>query len=91
MNRMKDLMIETLETLKNSKGKYNSALETFVNLKHQIESENQTLKKMLDKEIDNFEQAINVAIAVLEEEIEIIGKWTQSAKVVSDTTLRNIL
>ena len=63
MNRMKDLMIETLETLKNSKGKYNSALETFVNLKHQIESENQTLKKMLDKEIDNFEQSINVAIA----------------------------
>merc|ERR1719245_2754202 len=40
-NRMKDLMIETLETLKNAKIKYNSALNTYDNLKHQTESENQ--------------------------------------------------
>merc|ERR1712241_1091773 len=49
LNRMKDLMIETLKTLKNAKRKYNSALDTFDNLKYQIESENLTLKKMLDK------------------------------------------
>jgi len=162
LNRMKDLMIETLENLKEAKGNYNSALETFDNLKQQIESENRKLNKMLDKDSEeykawkekvvlasrgqlgevvsegsellcsniilailnhwicagfiatnlvvadagaavarsaaelkkisdimlesgyNFEQAINVAVEVLQNEIEIIGKWTQSAKTVSD-------
>merc|ERR1712241_271184 len=170
LNRMKDLMIETLKTLKNAKRKYNSALDTFDNLKYQIESENLTLKKMLDKDSeeykawkenvenaiekpwltwttatsggclisfslplllllcapiwvfngvalagthatrlaaaeaavartaadlkkisdrmlesgDNFEQALNVAIENFQNEIEIIGKWTQSAKIVRD-------
>merc|ERR1712062_659821 len=165
LKRMKDLMIETLETLKNAKRKYNSALETFDNLKQQIEGENRKLNKMLDKDSEeykawkekvvwaskgpvgvvvsivseqfcsnilaeilnswicpvnyatrtvndvvadaeaavarsaaelkkisdrmlesgyNFEQAINVTIEVLQNEIEIIGKWTQSAKTVSD-------
>merc|ERR1712062_621625 len=159
LKRMKDLMIETLETLKNAKRKYNSALETFDNLKQQVEGENRKLNKMLDKDSEeykawkekvvlaskgqlgvvvsevseqfcsnkieeyinnwicfpvnvivadaeaavarsaaelkkisdkmlesgyNFEQAINVAIAVLQNEIEIIGRWTQSAKTVSD-------
>jgi len=157
LNRMKDLMIETLENLKEAKGNYNSALETFDNLKQQIESENRKLNKMLDKDSeeykawnkdvgkvikdgslattstillaiadifgclgvcsitnnrvigrilsghleetaaelkkisdrmvesgDNFEQAINVTIEVHKIEIEIIGKWTQSAKTVND-------
>merc|ERR1712062_792366 len=159
LKRMKDLMIETLETLKEAKGNYNSALETFDNLKQQVEGENRKLNKMLDKDSEeykawkekvvlaskgqlgvvvsevselfcsnkieeyinnwicfpvnvivadaeaavarsaaelkkisdkmlesgyNFEQAINVAIAVLQNEIEIIGRWTQSAKTVSD-------
>jgi len=166
LNRMKDLMIETLENLKEAKGNYNSALETFDNLKQQIDGENRKLNKMLDKNSeeykawkkdvnkaidsslaavaatsttacvivdifggfgicsginaaaiggtyaarygeayralaisakeltiisrrmvesgDNFEQALNVAIAVLQNEIEIIGRWTQSAKTVSD-------
>merc|ERR1711953_1159500 len=162
LNSMKDLMIETLETLKNAKRKYNSAMETFDNLKQQIEGENQKLNKMLDKDSEeykawkekvvlasrgqlgevvsegsellcsniilailnhwicagfiatnlvvadagaavarsaaelkkisdimlesgyNFEQAINEAVEVLQNEIEIIGKWTQSAKTVSD-------
>jgi len=166
LKRMKDLMIETLETLKEAKGNYNSALDTFDNLKYQIESENRKLNKMLDKDSeeykewkkdvekaikgtldadatfstigcifvdavgalgvcsainaaavggvyatrlaaaeaavartaadlkrisdrmvesgDNFEQALNVAIGVLQNEIEIIGRWTQSAKTVSD-------
>merc|ERR1712062_573589 len=152
LNRMKDLMIETLENLKEAKGNYNSALDTFDNLKYQIESENRKLNKMLDKDSeehkaweeeaaiasatslstgkeiycvyfplailtrhcsathigdiaarfeksaeelkkisdrmvesgDNFEQALNVAIEVFQNEIEIIGKWTQSAKTVND-------
>jgi len=45
------------------------------------------LKRISDRMVesgDNFEQALNVAIAVLQNEIEIIGRWTQSAKTVSD-------
>jgi len=149
MNRMKDLMIKTLKTLKNAKGKYNLARETFDLLKQQIKTENEKLGKLVEKreknweksklwekweklllldqiigQVDkficigkniisfdeflackandslkeiaklktisdrmletgnNFDQAINVAIDVLEDEIDIIGKWTQSAKAV---------
>jgi len=144
MNRMKDLMIKTLKTLKNAKGKYNLARETFDLLKQQIKTENEKLGKLAEKreknweksnifnkiseqiigQVDkfrcigkniisfdvyltckandsleeiaklktisdrmletgnNFDQAINVAIDVLEDEIDIIGKWTQSAKAV---------
>jgi len=45
------------------------------------------LKKISDRLVesgDNFEQALNVAIEVFQNEIEIIGKWTQSAKTVND-------
>merc|ERR1712186_244785 len=139
-----DMKIETLKTLKNAKGKYNLARETFDLLKQQIKTENEKLKKLVDKQSDefeeqldalnvfvkiitgcfvvedifpsfscsaesskfvefqeimklktisdrmletgnNFDQAINVAIDVLEDEIDIIGKWTQSAKAVSAT------
>merc|ERR1711953_100872 len=153
MNRMKDLMVETLKTLEKAKGKYNSALRTFDNLNSQIQSENKKLKKMLDKNsedykawlermkhiyelgdwlpsiwdsllleeinlpfnhpnkeieskidrytaeleklkeisdkmlwsVNNFDKALNGAIKILEKEIEIIGKWTQSAKAFSAT------
>jgi len=157
MNRMKDLMIETLETLKKAKGKYNSALETFDNLNTSIKKQNIQMNEFVtnsstwiektreglysavgattvgliiadvfgclglcsavgavasgstaaatEKEVaivikkieklkfisdemlrsgKNFDKAINVAIDLLENEIEIIGKWTQSAKIVSD-------
>jgi len=156
MNRMKDLMIETLETLKKAKGKYNSALETFDNLNTSIKKQNIQMNEFVtnsstwiektreglysavgattvgliiadvfgclglcsavgavasgstaaatEKEVaivikkieklkfisdemlrsgKNFDKAINVAIDLLENEIEIIGKWTQSAKIVS--------
>jgi len=156
MNRMKDLMIETLETLKNAKGKYYSALEVFDNLNTSIKKQNiqmnefvtnssswieqtragiysavgattvglivadvfgclglcsavgaiasgstvtstevevanvlakiEKLKFISDEMLrsgNNFDKAINVAINLLENEIEIIGKWTQSAKIVS--------
>merc|ERR1712004_610334 len=135
MNRMKDLMIETLETLKKAKGKYNSALETFDNLNTSIKKQNIQMNEFVtnsstwiektreglysavgavasgstaaatEKEVaiviakieklkfisdemlrsgKNFDKAINVAIDLLENEIEIIGKWTQRAKIVSD-------
>jgi len=144
MNRMKDLMIETLETLKKAKGKYNSALETFDNLNTSIKKQNiqlnefvtnsstwiektramdttriamiiadlmgclgicsitayantemevvtviakiEKLKFISDEMLRSgkkFDKAINVAIDLLENEIDIIGKWTQSAKIVS--------
>merc|ERR1712077_141213 len=47
INRMKDLMVETLESLKEAKEKYNSALETFDNLNSAIKSQNIQLKKLL--------------------------------------------
>jgi len=171
INRMKDLMIETLETLKEAKEKYNSALETFDNLNFAIKSQNIQLEKLVTessdkyknliwvrktgfdyrtvlgpagavttsiciyfdilgalgicsainavaiavvtpvleneiaKKVENyraefenmkeitdkmlesgngFDQAIKVAIAILNDEIDLIGVWNQRAKVVSD-------
>merc|ERR1711953_1476057 len=130
MNRMKDLMIETLETLKNAKGKYYSALEVFDNLNTSIKKQNIQMNEFVTNSSSWIEQtragiysavgattvglivadvfgclglcsavgaiasgstvssteveATNVAINLLENEIEIIGKWTQSAKIVSD-------
>merc|ERR1712066_537448 len=46
---MKDLMIETLETLKEALGKYNSALVTFENLNSSIGKQNRKLEKMTTK------------------------------------------
>merc|ERR1712198_359681 len=46
---MKDLMIETLETLKEALGKYNSALVTFENLNSSIAKQNRKLEKMTTK------------------------------------------
>merc|ERR1712062_788825 len=54
LNRMKDLMIKTLESLEEAKGNYNAALETFDNLKQQIEGENRKLNKMLDKDSEEY-------------------------------------
>jgi len=49
IDKMKDLMIDTLETLKEALGKYNSALETFENLNSSIKTQNHKLGKMVDK------------------------------------------
>jgi len=49
LERMKDLMIDTLETLKEALGKYNSALVTFENLNSSIEKQNRKLVKMTTK------------------------------------------
>merc|ERR1712018_1124369 len=43
INRMKDLMIETLETLTEAKEKYNKAVETFDNLNSYVALHNRKL------------------------------------------------
>ena len=161
VNKMRDLMIETMESLKEAKEKYNSVIETFGNLNDSIKIQNKQLRNLLtnvndtkalldSQEIiflsssyttaiiadifgcsglcssiiipslyavaiakllpraannkeklleleklklitekmlesgENFDNAINGAIYILSEEIELLGIWTQSAKTVSD-------
>merc|ERR1712062_521432 len=54
MKRMKDLMIETLETLKKTKEKYNLALETMGGLNFKIKVVNRKLEKLVDKESEEY-------------------------------------
>merc|ERR1712072_1601945 len=55
LDKMKDLMIETLEALKEARGNYNSALETFENLNSSIGKQNRKLEKMLTKNSAEYE------------------------------------
>merc|ERR1719208_194609 len=48
-------MIDTLKTLKEALGKYNSALVTFENLNSSIGKQNRKLEKMLTKNSDEYE------------------------------------
>merc|ERR1711909_134265 len=54
IKKMKALMIETLETLKETNEKYNSALETFDNLNSSIATHNRKLGKMADTNSDEY-------------------------------------
>jgi hypothetical protein len=54
LGKMKDLMIETLETLKEAKEKYNSAQETFENLNSSIKRQNIELEKLLTESSDEY-------------------------------------
>jgi len=54
IEKMKDLMIETLKTLKEAKEKYNSAIETFDNLNLSIKSQNKHLEKMVTENSDEY-------------------------------------
>jgi len=56
LDKMKDLMIETLETLKEALGKYNSALQTFENLNSSIKKQNRKLEKMVTKDSAEYEE-----------------------------------
>merc|ERR1719400_2410412 len=49
LDKMKELMIETLETLKEALEKYNSAVNTFDNLNSSIATQNSKLEKMTNK------------------------------------------
>jgi len=55
LDKMKDLMIETLETLKEALETYNSAQETFQNMNSLIKQQNIMLKKMLDEDTAEYE------------------------------------
>jgi len=50
LGKMKDLMIETLETLSEANKEYKNAVETFNNLNSSIASKNKQLEKMLTKD-----------------------------------------
>jgi len=53
LGKMKDLMIETLKTLKEVDEKYNKAVQTFKKLMSSIASKNDQLEKMLAKDSDD--------------------------------------
>merc|ERR1711874_112071 len=50
IERMKDLMIRTLETLKEALEKYNLALDSFEKLNSSIKTQNRKLEKLVDKD-----------------------------------------
>jgi len=59
INRMKDLMVETLESLEEAKEKYNSAVETFENLNSSIKAQNLQIldeKESQDAEREKLQQ-----------------------------------
>jgi len=55
IDKMKDLMIETLKTLKEAKEKYNLALKTFDNLNSAIRSQNIQLTKMVTETSEEYQ------------------------------------
>jgi len=55
IDKMKNLMIETLKTLQEAKEKYNSALKAFDNLKSAIRSQNIQLTKMVTETSEEYE------------------------------------
>jgi len=56
MDRMKDLMVETLERLEEAEQKYNDALESFENLNASIKVHNNKLTKMVTKGSAEYEE-----------------------------------
>jgi len=83
INRMKDLMLETLESLKEAKEKYNTAVETFVNVKYSIKTIGRRTGTGMWESGENFDKTIKVAIDILSDEINLIAGWILRAKVVS--------
>jgi len=54
LDKMKDLMIETLETLRDALETYNSAQETFQNINSSVKEKNIRLKKMVTKGTEEY-------------------------------------
>merc|ERR1712073_94309 len=54
IDKMKNLMIETLKTLQEAKEKFNSALKAFDNLKSAIRSQNIQLTKMVTETSEEY-------------------------------------
>jgi len=61
IDQMKDLMIETLETLKEAREKYNTAVQTFEDLNSSIKTQNIQLKKMLIKDSAEYKVWVSKA------------------------------
>merc|ERR1712141_294838 len=66
IDNMNVLMIETLETLKEAREKYNTALQTFEDLNASIKTQNIQLKKMLIKDSEEYNVWVSKAEASLE-------------------------
>jgi len=56
LDKMKDLMIETLETLKEALEKYISAQEAFENLNSSIAKQNREMEKLVTKDSDEYKK-----------------------------------
>merc|ERR1712150_137826 len=55
INKMRDLMIETLETLKKARGLYNSAVNAFQNLNSSIKIQNKLIQNMVTENTEEYD------------------------------------
>merc|ERR1719278_1300068 len=88
INRMKDMMIDPVEMLKESRATYESAVKTFENTNSFIatkigELERASVSSRMSEIGQHFEKTLKMLIEILNEEIEMISIWTKSAKTVS--------
>merc|ERR1719219_2571318 len=84
-------MIETQESLEEACEKYNKAVETYdlviSSVKHSVRqfwTERKYYAEDLFESGNKLDKAFNVKIDILTEEIELMGIWIHSAKIVSD-------
>jgi len=66
IDQMKDLMIETLETLKEAREKYNTAVQTFEDLNSSIKTQNIQLEKMLIEDSEEYNVWVSRALASID-------------------------
>lgn len=88
IDRLKDMRIDPVEMLKESRATYESAVKTFENTNSFIalkirELERTSVSSKVTESGQNFEKTLKVLIDILGEEIEMITIWTKSAKAVS--------
>merc|ERR1711953_1466888 len=70
IDQMKDLMIEALDTLKEAREKYNTAVQTFEDLNSSIKTQNIQLKKMLIEDSEEYNVWVSKAEASLKRAID---------------------
>jgi len=88
IDRMKDMRIDPVEMLKESRATYESAVKTFENTNSFIatkirELERTSVSSKVSESGKKFEKTLKVLIDILHDEIEMISIWTKSAKAVS--------
>merc|ERR1712157_179461 len=67
IEKMKDLMISTLETLKEAKEKYNLALDTFENLTSTVKTQNRKLEKLTQQYLKKYKTIRTVFVNGLDD------------------------